>query len=82
MKQIGLSFRMWATDNNGNFPFNLSTNKGGGAWNFASPELIDLTKIRQRSSRVCPTNWAPSITSGHAKISFLLSVLSASLMPA
>jgi hypothetical protein len=29
MKQIGLAFRVWAEDNNGNFPFNLSTNKGG-----------------------------------------------------
>ena len=29
MKQIGLSFRTWAIDNNDNFPFNVSTNKGG-----------------------------------------------------
>ena len=29
MKQIGLSFRTWAIDNDGNFPFNVSTNKGG-----------------------------------------------------
>ena len=29
MMQIGLSFRTWAVDNHGNFPFNLSTNKGG-----------------------------------------------------
>jgi hypothetical protein len=29
MKQIGLSFRVWAIDNNGNFPFNVSTNQGG-----------------------------------------------------
>jgi hypothetical protein len=29
MKQIGLSFRTWAIDHDGNFPFNLSTNKGG-----------------------------------------------------
>jgi hypothetical protein len=29
MKQIGLAFRIWALDKNGNFPFNLSTNKGG-----------------------------------------------------
>ena len=29
MKQIGLSFRVWAIDNNGNFPFNASTNNGG-----------------------------------------------------
>jgi hypothetical protein len=29
MKQIGLSFRVWAIDNDGNYPFNLSTNKGG-----------------------------------------------------
>jgi hypothetical protein len=29
MKQIGLAFRSWAIDNDGNFPFNLSTNKGG-----------------------------------------------------
>ena len=29
MKQIGLAFRVWAIDNDGNFPFNLSTNKGG-----------------------------------------------------
>ena len=29
MKQIGLSFRVWAIDHNGNFPFNMSTNNGG-----------------------------------------------------
>ena len=29
MKQIGLAFRTWATDNNGNYPFNVSTNQGG-----------------------------------------------------
>jgi hypothetical protein len=29
MKQIGLSFRTWAIDNDGNYPFNVSTNKGG-----------------------------------------------------
>jgi hypothetical protein len=29
MKQIGLAFRTWAIDNNDNFPFNVSTNKGG-----------------------------------------------------
>jgi hypothetical protein len=29
MKQIGLSFRTWAIDNDGYYPFNLSTNKGG-----------------------------------------------------
>lgn len=29
MKQIGLSFRTWAIDHDGNYPFNLSTNQGG-----------------------------------------------------
>ena len=29
MKQIGLAFRVWAIDNDGNYPFNLSTNNGG-----------------------------------------------------
>jgi hypothetical protein len=29
LKQVGLAFRTWAIDNDGNFPFNLSTNKGG-----------------------------------------------------
>ena len=29
MKQIGLSMRVWAIDNGGEFPFNVSTNKGG-----------------------------------------------------
>ena len=29
MKQIGLSFRTWAIDNGGSFPFNVSTNQGG-----------------------------------------------------
>jgi hypothetical protein len=29
MKQTGLSFRTWAIDNDGNYPFNVSTNKGG-----------------------------------------------------
>jgi hypothetical protein len=29
MKQIGLAFRTWALDNEDQFPFNVSTNKGG-----------------------------------------------------
>ena len=29
MKQMGLAFRIWAIDNDGNLPFNVSTNKGG-----------------------------------------------------
>jgi hypothetical protein len=29
MKQIGLAIRTWAIDNDGKFPFNVSTNKGG-----------------------------------------------------
>src|ERR1035441_9814531 len=29
LKQIGLSLRTWAIDNDGQFPFNVSTNAGG-----------------------------------------------------
>ena len=29
LKQIGLAYAMWASDNGGQFPFNVSTNKGG-----------------------------------------------------
>jgi len=29
MKQVGLAFRTWAIDNEDQFPFNVSTNKGG-----------------------------------------------------
>ena len=29
MKQIGLAFRTWAIDHDGNLPFNVSTNQGG-----------------------------------------------------
>jgi hypothetical protein len=29
LKQIGLSFRVWAVDNGDKFPFNVSTNSGG-----------------------------------------------------
>ena len=29
LKQIGLAFRTWALDNDGQFPFNVSTNAGG-----------------------------------------------------
>jgi hypothetical protein len=29
MKQIGLAFRTWAIDNGDQYPFNVSTNKGG-----------------------------------------------------
>ncbi len=36
MKQIGLAIRTWAIDNDGMFPFNVSTNKGG-TMEFAAP---------------------------------------------
>jgi hypothetical protein len=29
MKQVGLAVRVWAIDHDGEYPFNLSTNKGG-----------------------------------------------------
>ena len=29
LKQVGLAFRTWAIDNDGRFPFNVSTNTGG-----------------------------------------------------
>jgi hypothetical protein len=29
LKQIGLAFRIWSTDNGDKFPFNVSTNQGG-----------------------------------------------------
>lgn len=29
LKQIGLAFRIWSGDNNNQYPFNLSTNRGG-----------------------------------------------------
>jgi prepilin-type processing-associated H-X9-DG protein len=36
LKQVGLAFRIWEGDNNDQFPFNVSTNKGG------TFELCDL----------------------------------------
>jgi len=42
MKQLGLAFKIWAIDNEDQFPFNVSTNKGG-TLEFASqgPDGVD-----------------------------------------
>ncbi len=36
LKMVGLCFRMWAMDNGGQFPFNVSTNAGGRPDRFAA----------------------------------------------
>lgn len=69
LKQIGLSFRVWAMDNDGQFPFNVSTNAGGtrefcarDADGFDSNAALHFQVMSNELSTprllVCPKDWS------------------------
>ena len=69
LKQIGLAFRAWAMDNDGQFPFNVSTNAGGtmefcarGADGFDSNAALHFQVMSNELSTprllVCPRDWS------------------------
>lgn len=68
LKQIGLAFRTWAIDNDGQFPFNVSTNAGGtmelcarGADGFDRNAALHFEFMSNELSTprflVCPKDW-------------------------
>jgi prepilin-type processing-associated H-X9-DG protein len=69
LKQIGLAFRTWAIDNDGKFPFNVSTNAGGtmelcarGSDGFDRNAALHFQVMSNELSTpkllVCPNDWA------------------------
>jgi hypothetical protein len=69
LKQIGLAFRTWALDNDGQFPFNVSTNAGGtrefcavGADGFDSNAVLHFQVMSNELSTpillLCPEDWS------------------------
>src|ERR1035441_2819767 len=68
LKQIGLSLRTWAIDNDGQFPFNVSTNAGGtrelcarGGDGFDTNAALHFQVMSNELSTplllVCPNDW-------------------------
>jgi hypothetical protein len=69
LKQIGLAFRTWALDNDGQFPFNVSTN-AGGTMEFCAPGsdgfdgnavlhfLVMSNELSTPRLLVCPGDWS------------------------
>ena len=68
LQQIGLSFRTWALDNDGQFPFNVSTNAGGtmefcapGGDGFDGNAVLHFQVMSNELSTtrilVCPRDW-------------------------
>ena len=51
LKQIGLAFRTWAIDNDGQFPFNVSTN-AGGSMEFCARGSVDFDSNAARHFEV------------------------------
>jgi hypothetical protein len=75
LKQIGLAFRTWAIDNDGRFPFNVSTNAGGtmefcarGADGFDSNAAQHFQVMSNELSTprilVCPKDWSRKPAAG------------------
>ena len=69
LKQIGLSLRTWAIDNDGQFPFNVSTNAGGtrelcarGGDGFDTNAALHFQVMSNELSTplllVCPNDWS------------------------
>ena len=79
LKQIGLSFRVWAIDNDGQFPFNVSTNAGGamefcvrGRDGFDSNAALHFQVMSNELSTpillVCPKDWSTKPATGFYKL--------------
>ena len=88
LKNIGLAYRIWATDNNENFPFQLSTNQGGTR-ELPSDIVFQLQTLSNELSTpkilVCPvspkesaTNWT---TLSKSNISYFIGICAAQSNP-
>ena len=75
LKQVGLAFRTWAIDNDGQFPFNVSTNAGGtrefcaiGGDGFDSNAALHFQVMSNELSTplllVCPKDWSRKPAAG------------------
>jgi hypothetical protein len=75
LAQISLSFRTWALDNDGKFPFNVSTNAGGtmefcatGADGFDTNAALHFQVMSNELSTplllVCPNDWSGKPAAG------------------
>jgi len=88
LRQIGLSFKIWAMDNGGRFPFNVSTNAGGtrefcaiGADGFDSNAALHFRVMSNELYTpillVCPRDWSRNPAAGFqnlqaSNVSYLL----------
>jgi len=79
LRQIGLAFRTWAIDNDGKFPFNVSTNVGGtmefcarGADGFDSNAalhfLVMSNELYTPMLLVCPKDWSKKPVAGFSSL--------------
>ena len=79
LKQIGLAFRTWEIDHDGQFPFNVSTNAGGtmelcatGADGFDSNAALHFQVMSNELSTprilVCPKDWSRKPAAGFASL--------------
>jgi hypothetical protein len=60
LKQIGLAFRTWAIDHDGQFPFNVSTNAGGsGELCAVGPDGFDANAALHFQTLVSGTEVGP-----------------------
>src|SRR5450756_2430650 len=55
LKQIGLSFRIFATDNSDSFPMNVSTNQGGSS-ELAQSVTLTVPPLNTYYTFVCMSN--------------------------
>ena len=65
LKQIGLACRMWAADNGDQFPFNVSTNKGG-TLEFSARGDGGFDRTPSGTSGYCPATLLPTRSSWSA----------------
>jgi len=79
LKQIGLAFRTWAIDHDGQYPFNVSTNAGGtrelcarGSDGFDSNAALHFRVMSNELSNpkvlVCPQDRSPTPTASFSKL--------------